>query len=197
MNIAFQRLSDLVSCVFELTAAPGKKRLRGRGKPRFSLSIAPSYSRRKSPRLCRLGHDAIKEIVETAGEIGEHDVEAVTGLGEEPFFHLVGDHAGSVRAQRISPDAGHDLKRERASRAQFQLSLSQCKLKVRMSSQRCVVAALTFIKEPGLLSHDATTGHRFAVTRWRSGWDSNPRATFAAAGLVHWCARGAADHPAR
>jgi hypothetical protein len=28
---------------------------------------------------------------------------------------------------------------------------------------------------PGLLSHDATTGHRFAVTRWRSGVNSKCR----------------------
>src|SRR6266478_7130528 len=38
-----------------------------------------------------------------------------------------------------------------------------------------VVAALIFIKRPGLLSHDATTGYRFAVTRWRSEVNSNPR----------------------
>src|SRR6516225_4452129 len=45
----------------------------------------------------------------------------------------------------------------------------------RMSSQLCVVAALIFIKGPGLLSHDATSGYRFAVTRWRSGMDWNCR----------------------
>src|SRR5258708_40360123 len=38
-----------------------------------------------------------------------------------------------------------------------------------------VVAALIFIKRPGLLSHDATTGYRFAVTRWRREVDSNCR----------------------
>jgi len=187
VNIAFQRLSDLVSCVSELDRRSWKEAVAGARQAEILPKHRTLVFAAKESAPLQLGHDAIKEIVETAGEIGEHDVEAVTGLGEEPFFHLVGDHAGSAGA-RISPDAGHDLKRERASRGQLQLSLSQCKLKVRMSSQRCVVAALTFIKEPGLLSHDATTGYRFAVTRWRRGWDSNPRATSAAAGFqVRYC----------
>src|SRR5258708_14253635 len=41
-----------------------------------------------------------------------------------------------------------------------------------------VVAALIFTKRPGLLSHDASTGYRFAVTRWRSKRDLNSRPPF-------------------
>ena len=42
------------------------------------------------------------EIVETASEIGEHDVETVAGLREEPFFHLVGDRAGSADERKTA-----------------------------------------------------------------------------------------------
>src|ERR1700677_1801942 len=36
-------------------------------------------------------YDAIDEIVKSSGQIGKHDVEAIGGIGEKPFLHLVGD----------------------------------------------------------------------------------------------------------
>src|SRR5262249_4187715 len=36
-------------------------------------------------------HHPVDEVVEPFGEVGEHDVEAVAGLADQPFLHLIGD----------------------------------------------------------------------------------------------------------
>src|SRR2546430_9236203 len=41
----------------------------------------------------QFGDDLVDEIVEAAGDIGEHDVERVA---VEPLLHLVGDHFGGA-----------------------------------------------------------------------------------------------------
>src|SRR5215510_3467654 len=39
-------------------------------------------------------HHALDEIIEPAGQVGEHDGETVGGFGGEPFLHLIGDGRG-------------------------------------------------------------------------------------------------------
>ena len=46
------------------------------------------------PAPLQFRDNPIDEIVEPAGKVGEHDSEAVAGLGEQPFLHLVGDGGG-------------------------------------------------------------------------------------------------------
>ena len=58
-----------------------KNRFFGRGRPRFSRSVLPSYSRRNRPRRCNSGTTRVDEIVEPAGQVGELHGEAVGAFG--------------------------------------------------------------------------------------------------------------------
>src|SRR5215813_3126050 len=42
----------------------------------------------------QLGHHPVDEIIEPAGQIGEHDREAVGAAGLQPLLHFVGDGRG-------------------------------------------------------------------------------------------------------
>ena len=71
----------------------GKKRLSGRGRPRFSRkSCLRTRAERAAPLQFR--HDALDEIVEALWKIGKHHIESVAAATVEPILHLVGDHGG-------------------------------------------------------------------------------------------------------
>ena len=53
---------------------------------RPALIFAP-----EEPAPLQFRHHAIDEIVQPLRKIGEHDVEAVAGLADQPLFHLIGD----------------------------------------------------------------------------------------------------------
>ena len=77
-----------------------KKRFSGRGRPRFSRSVLPSYSRRNKPRRCSSGMTRVDEVVEAARHIREHHVEPVAAVGKQPFLHLIGDRRRPFRQTR-------------------------------------------------------------------------------------------------
>ena len=57
----------------------------------------------------QFGDDPVDEIVETARDPREHDVEAVAGGAVEPLLHLVGDHRGRADHREAAIAAG-DLR---------------------------------------------------------------------------------------
>ncbi len=84
----------------------------GRGRPRFSRSVVPSYSRAEDATPLQLRNDFVDEIVEPPGQVGKLDGEAVGRLGRQPFFHLVGD--GLRRADHGEPGIAAEPLRQLA-----------------------------------------------------------------------------------
>src|SRR6266481_3881048 len=64
--------------------------------------------------------------------------------GRRACFGLLLRRWGSTRA-RLSPEAGQDLQRERASGGELQLGLPKCKLKVWVSRQRSGLEVAPFL----------------------------------------------------
>ena len=64
------------------------------GRPRqaevFAQRLAFIFATEQAAAL-QFGNDLIDEIVETAGQIREHDGKAVRAFGLKPFLHFVGD----------------------------------------------------------------------------------------------------------
>jgi hypothetical protein len=83
-----------------------KKRFSGRGKPRFSRKVLPSPEEAAPPQFW---DHVVDEIVEAAGHIREHDVEAVAGFAVEPLLHLVGDYRRRADQRETAMAAG-DLR---------------------------------------------------------------------------------------
>src|SRR6266446_3718457 len=54
----------------------------------------------------QFGDDPVDEIVEAAGNVREHDVEAVAGVAQEPLLHLVGDRLGGADQGEAAIAAG-------------------------------------------------------------------------------------------
>ena len=69
-----------------------KKRFSGRGRPRFSRSVLPSYSRRKMPRRCNSGTTRSTKSSRPAGRKGNMMLKPSQASAEQPLLHLVGDH---------------------------------------------------------------------------------------------------------
>ena len=67
--------------------------LRTRQAEIVSQRFAVVFTAKEPPSL-QFRHDAIDEVVEAGRQIGEHHVETVTGFGEKPLLHLIGDRPG-------------------------------------------------------------------------------------------------------
>ena len=88
------------------------KRLAGRGNPRFSRSVLPSYAVRNSPRRCNSGITSVGEILQSVRQRLRHDVEAVGCAAAIPLLQRVGDIG-----RRCRPRRGGRARRRRACRA--------------------------------------------------------------------------------
>src|ERR1700757_511758 len=88
----------------------GKESVLRAWQPEISSERCSLIFAAQQPARLQLRHDAIDEIVESSGEVGEHNVETVGGFGEEPFFHLVGNR--SRRANKCQAAIATDTLRE-------------------------------------------------------------------------------------
>ena len=57
----------------------------------------------------QFGHDVVDEVVEPAGQVRRHDVEAVGGALVEPVLDLVGDLLGGAGEDPVAAAAGEPL----------------------------------------------------------------------------------------
>ena len=84
-----------------------KKRFSGRGKTEiFSQRLALIFAAEQASPL-QFRDDLVDEVVEAARHIGEHHVEPVAAVREQPFLHLIGDRRRRSDKRKSAETAGN------------------------------------------------------------------------------------------
>ena len=96
----------------------------GRGKPRFSRSVLPSYRGGKF-RAAQLGHHLRDEIVEPLGQVGKHDVEpSEASVSATPASRRQWSRSADHREPREPPKRCASCRTVRFSRSPADRALS-------------------------------------------------------------------------